>query len=665
MNVNTILDHIDNGHMALPEFQRGYVWSREQVRGLMQSLYRGYPAGGLLVWATKSEAPSMQARGDGPLASGVVKLLLDGQQRITSLYGIIRGKPPAFFDGNAQAFTGLYFNVTSETFEFYSPKKMATDPAWIDVTALMKAGNAGVGEIMKRLEHAPELKSSMWDYMPRVNALLSIRERDFPIQEVTDSVAGTDENVLDVVVDIFNRVNSGGTKLSKGDLALARICAEAPDARDTLKKALRRWGDAGFKFGLDWLLRSVNTVGTGEARFSHLHHVSASEFRDALARAERSIDWLLNAIDGRLGLDHDRVFFGRFAVPVMARYVDQRGGRLVEQVEIDRMLFWYVQAAMWGRFSANLEGTLDRDLALIEEREGALERLIDEVRLAHGGLRVQPGHFGGQTIGARFYPVLYLLTRQCEARDWGSGMPLKSGLHGRMNKLEVHHIFPKARLKKSGLGYEQPEINAIANFCFLTKDTNLQISDRSPEVYFPEIESRHPGALASQWIPMDENLWKLPNYRDFLEARRALLTKATNTFLEELFHGPIEDDISRSPANVAAEVEAGGKIPGGIESEEEAEALESLNAWVVSEGLPEGSLSYELVDTEGYPVAILDLAWPEGLQPGLTEPVAVLLDEGDETVAAARKHGFKTFESVAEFEAHVRRDILAMGDAAE
>ena len=98
MRISTILDHIDSGYMALPEFQRGYVWSRAQVRALFDSLYRGHPVGSLLVWATESRGADH--RGDGQLASGVVKLLLDGQQRITSLYGVQRGKPPKFFDGD-------------------------------------------------------------------------------------------------------------------------------------------------------------------------------------------------------------------------------------------------------------------------------------------------------------------------------------------------------------------------------------------------------------------------------------------------------------------------------------------------------------------------------------------------------------------------------------
>jgi uncharacterized protein with ParB-like and HNH nuclease domain len=90
MKVSTILDHIDSGHMALPEFQRGYVWNRDQVRGLFGSLYRRHPVGMLLVWAT--EAKTAIHRGDGSLPGGVVKLLLDGQQRMTTLYGVVRGK---------------------------------------------------------------------------------------------------------------------------------------------------------------------------------------------------------------------------------------------------------------------------------------------------------------------------------------------------------------------------------------------------------------------------------------------------------------------------------------------------------------------------------------------------------------------------------------------
>jgi hypothetical protein len=272
-----------------------------------------------------------------------VKLLLDGQQRITSLYGVVRGKPPKFFDGNAQAFTGLRFHLESEVFGFYQPVKMKDDSLWIDVTELMRRGTSGLGEFVARLSAQPELAPKVGEYVGRLSRLLAITDVDLHVEEVT----GADKS-LDVVVDIFNRVNSGGTKLSKGDLALAKICADWPEGRDGMKAKLKRWAKADYHFNLDWLLRSVNTVLTGEAKFLYLHEKNSAEVQDALERATKYIDTSLNLIGGRLGLDHDRVLFGRFAIPVMARYLDQRQqqklGPMGEK-ERDKLLFWYVQAA--------------------------------------------------------------------------------------------------------------------------------------------------------------------------------------------------------------------------------------------------------------------------------------------------------------------------------
>ena len=237
-------------------------------------------------------------RGDGPLAAGVVKLLLDGQQRMTSLYGVVRGKPPEFFDGHAQAFTGLHFHIETETFSFYQPQKMQGDPLWIDLTALFRQGTAALGGYVAKFSQNAEFAPKVGTYAGRLSQLLGITEIEMHEEQVT----GADKS-LDVVVDIFNRVNSGGTKLSKGDLALAKICSDWPKARDTMKLALKAWTTNGYHFDLDWLLRSVNTVLTGEAKFSFLHGKSMEDVQDGLRRATRTIDTCLNLIGGRLGLD--------------------------------------------------------------------------------------------------------------------------------------------------------------------------------------------------------------------------------------------------------------------------------------------------------------------------------------------------------------------------
>ena len=126
MKISNILDNIDSGRMVLPEFQRGYVWNREQVRSLFESLFRRHPVGGLLVWVTESKTAAH--RGGEQLPAGAVNLLLDGQQRMTTLYGVVRGKPPTFFDGNSQAFSNLMFHLEDEAFAFYQPIKMRGRP---------------------------------------------------------------------------------------------------------------------------------------------------------------------------------------------------------------------------------------------------------------------------------------------------------------------------------------------------------------------------------------------------------------------------------------------------------------------------------------------------------------------------------------------------------
>ncbi len=643
MKISTVLDHIDSGYMALPEFQRGYVWNRDQVRRLFDSLYRRHPVGGLLVWATESN--TAVARGDGTLAPGIVKLLLDGQQRMTTLYGVVRGRAPKFFDGNSQTFTGLRFHLETEVFEFYQPMKMRDDALWIDVTELMLHGTAGLARAIGKLSADPVLAVKIGEYAAKLSQLLGILEIDLHVEEVT----GSDKN-LDVVVEIFNNVNSGGTKLTKGDLALAKICAEWPEGREAMKAKIREWSGYGYHFRLDWLLRSVNTVLTGEARFLYLHDRTSAEIQGSLERAIRHIDVCLNLIAGRLGLDHDQVLFGRFGIPVLVRYLDQFPGPLTE-IERDKLLFWFVQAGMWGRFSGSTESYIDKDLEAIKGESGGLDRLLEQLRLWHGGLRVEPAHFSSWSLGARFYPVLYLLTRMGSARDWGTGLPLKASLLGRFSRLEVHHIFPKAQLYKCR--YSKAEVNALANFCFLTQESNLRISDRLPEVYFRDVEEQHPGALASQWIPSDPALWKPDRYRDFLEARRHLLAAETNRQMEELLHGDIQW------LGGIAEVSNETMLGSGISSPEEETELQGLNEWVENQGLPRGLLAFEYVDpASGEMKAIFDLAWPSGLQDELSAPVAVLLNESADTIAMASGAGYRCFTSADAFRKYISSEVL-------
>lgn len=632
MKISEILNQIDLGSYALPEFQRGYVWNRDQVKKLMMSLYRGYPIGGLLIWVTTTD-PSI-TRGDGQLTPGVVNLILDGQQRITSLYGIIRGHAPKFFDGNANSFTGLYFNIKEEYFEFYMATKMKDNPDWISVTELLQIGASNyIGKA------DPERKMFLFNYLDVLNKLNNIKDTDLHISNVTG-----EDKTIDVVVEIFNNVNTGGTKLNKGDLALAKICSLWPDARNEMKKYLKQLQGAGYYFSLEWLLRCVTVYMTGRPYFSELDKYSIEDFKDALYKTEQMIGLCLDHIGSRLGLDHDRVLASKFAIATMIGYIHAQPSAKLDNAHWNRLMYWYIHTFLWGRYASATESKMAQDMNAIQEGEG-VEGLLRLIRQQRGDLNLTPEDFWGWSTGARFYPLLYLLTRMNHAKDFGSGLELTHVLLGKNSTLEVHHIFPKDVLYKAGK--TKAIVNSLANYAFLTKDTNLEILNKRPEEYMPYYAQKQPGALESNWIPVDPELWKVENYEIFLQKRRELLAKGANEFLQSLYNDSIPQ------ANIENFAD---RLAPNVHDEEEENQLSEIANWMEENGLNSGERNY-VIDDNGNDV-VLDLAWPDGVQTGLSKPLALLLNESEEVYAAANRCGYTYLTNLQDFKEYVKANYM-------
>ena len=639
MKLRNILEQIDNNILVLPQFQRGFVWKRWQVRNLMVSLYQDYPIGSMLVWQTKPQ--QSEIKGSEAPSLSVNELLLDGQQRLTSLYGIVRGKKPEFSNADPSTFLNLYFNVATQEFEFYGPTKMRHNPLWVSVTSMMQKD---LGDVIKPFIGEPNLA----EYIGRIARITGILERNFHVETLTDQ-----NKPMDVIVDIFNQVNSGGTKLSKGDLALAKICADWPQARETMQARLDTLATREYYFNLDWLLRCANGLVTNHADFSELERqeVSVERMQDGLARAEIHIDSALNLLASRLGLDHSYVQGSPNALIPLALFFDKHGA-FPDQNTLDRLCYWYVHAMLWQRYSSQVETRIRQDIVAIDEGAGSVADLIERLRENRWPLRVYQRDLTAANRGGRFYALLYMLSRVYGAKDLCKGIELKKFLLGGGNRLELHHIFPKAQLYKCGI-FERGEINVVANFAFLTKDCNLQISATLPQVYFPQYEEKHPGVLESHWIPMDEQLWKIENYRDFLAARRELLAKAANDFLDQLYHGAIPE--SEAPQST---YETAAPRPISIANDEEESALLHVMDWMKEKGLPSGELGFELPLADNGDAIVLDLAWPNGIQEGLSRKVALLIDETPETLATVNHADYEYFTRVDELKCYVQREIL-------
>lgn len=278
--IQSLIDDIQKNRYFLPEFQRGFRWNSEQVKKYFQSLYRGYPTGAFLVW--KAEIPS-KIKGSTPSEDNAfTRLILDGQQRLTTLYTLIKGFPPNWIEGKPPR-TDLYFNLETEEFQYFTQTLMSGKQEWIAVADLLQKG-AGT-YIASVASSNPELSVYLVTQLERLNYLDNIKNYEYYIQEVEQ------QDPLQVV-EIFNLVNSAGTPLSDADLALALITGRWEDCKDKMRSAAEKYSKVHFHFDLDFFTRCISVIATSRGVFDNVSGLTKDDLIDAWNKTEKSLDYL-------------------------------------------------------------------------------------------------------------------------------------------------------------------------------------------------------------------------------------------------------------------------------------------------------------------------------------------------------------------------------------
>ena len=199
---------------------------------------------------------------------------------------------------------------------------------------------------------------------------------------------------------------------------------------------------------------------------------------------------------------------------------------------------------MWARYSSSPNEKSDHDIVVVANHEYPYEELEKEIIEQRGRIKVDPGDLEGRSIQQPFYRMAHVVAKARGAVDWFNGLPLARSV-GKNYAIQSHHIFPVSRLYEDG-GYSADNhihvkiVNEIANRVFITEKTNREISNRLPEEYLPEIKERYPKALWTQFIPDNPELWRIENYKGFLELRRGLIAQAINDYMESLLHEPLK-----------------------------------------------------------------------------------------------------------------------------
>lgn len=561
-SVEELVSMIERGELRLPEMQRQYVWRSTRVRDLLDSLYRGYPSGAILLWETDEVVPLQDfavSQSTNPYQS--TRLLLDGQQRLTSLSAVIRGEPVSV-RGRRRPID-LLFNlehpdqlaVVTEVEENGDDEDDADDDSELigdetDSTEdeLLKRFNkmtfvvatrkleqlphwVKVSEVFKTDNDAPFLKRagiSGFDdpryekYSQRLARLRGIRKYVYRM-DVLERTLSYDE-----VTEIFVRVNSLGAKLRSSDLALAQITAKWRHSLQTFQDFQKTCAKTGFDLDLGLHLKNLMAFATGQSRFQIVGSLNVEKLQKAWKEGCDGMEFALNFLRSNLGIDSPALLSSPFLLVVLAYFGHSRNYALSND-EARQLRYWALMANAKGRFSrGSSETILDQDLASIRQA-GAVSELIDRLRLQFGRLDITAEELEGRNQRSALFKTMFLAFRAAGAKDWRSHLAIALDHSGVQHRLQFHHIFPKAVLRTS---FTAREADDIANLAFIGGKTNRAISDKAPAVYLPPlVDQLGEPAFAAQCIPVEASLLEVESYKAFLLERRKRIATALNTFV--------------------------------------------------------------------------------------------------------------------------------------
>jgi len=537
MKISELLDDIRKQDLVLPEFQREYVWKRDQAKQLMVSLLKGYPVGGLLFWKT-DEPPELKKIDALPEKIGMVTVILDGQQRLTTLFLLIEGEvPPYYTEKDIQTDPReLYFNLDSGDFQYYQASRMRGNPVWWKVTDCFERTDINVFEIAKETAQAEQDPFEIAQiYNTNLNRLRNIQNIDLPVQTVPSSAPLVES------IDIFDRVNSQGTKLSDADLALTHITAKWAQARRILKDKIIELEDCNFYFDLSFLTRSLVGVVAKRGLYETIHDRPKDELVKGWKSLSGILDYLVRVlpehahVHSNWDLNTSNVF-----VPLIV-FLSLNSGKFSNEATIRRAVHWLYAAHTRARYTAQTNQRLEHDISLVVRETSPWDALLNAIIDQRGRIETKASDLEGRITQHPLYRMTFILAKAHGAVDWFNGAPIASP-YPKSGWIQSHHIFPTSLLYNNGFDSEnhlhKKIVNEIANRAFITASTNLALSNKCPEEYLPQVEDRFPGALVKQFIPMEPNLWKVDNYTDFLQARRELIALKLNEYMRSLIAEP-------------------------------------------------------------------------------------------------------------------------------
>lgn len=594
-SVNTILTWIKTKEVVIPEIQRPFVWKARQVRDLIDSLYRGYPVGYLIV----SRSHDVKLK-DGSVSAGQ-RILIDGQQRVTALMTAILGQP-VLDDEYREKIIKIAYNPFAkddeDAFEVQDQSHIRSKK-WIeDISIFFDNDFDSFSFVESYCENNPDISKK--DFNNKIKGILDLANKELGIIELSSELD------IDTVTDVFIRINSKGAVLSQADFAMSKIAADEKYGGNMLRKAIDYFchiavdppfyhkvkeNDKEFiqtEYGkkLEWLKDDYSDIYDPSyedmLRVSFIHMFSRGKLKDLVSLlsgrdfetkdykeeiAEESFNKLSVGIKNFM---HE-YYFEQFVLAIKnagfisSKLINSQIAldfayvvylKLALSGELDKTAVkrytsrWYVMSILTGRYSGSPESTMDLDIRNINEK-GVVEYLkeIEKAELSDAfweyGL---PQRLDTPNINAPALSTFFAAQIVAGDRGLFSATSRVADLFGAS---DVHHIFPKAYLRRVQNLDNRSIYNQVANYTYLDTPINIKIGDDAPNKYFKEAiaSSKETGIVFEQPMPIEDLLknlkencipkeienWDYSQYlSEFLPQRRRLMAEKIKNYYSKL-----------------------------------------------------------------------------------------------------------------------------------
>lgn len=553
--ISTLVDLVSHKKLVLPEMQRRYVWLSTQVRDLFDSLYRGYPVGSILVWERPVEHVEGRELDVGETAGRsyevTSELLLDGQQRLTSLTAILNNQD-LLVRGRKKSLD-ILFNVThpdvedevgleradvdeeeeeeveNDALDFerktfvVETRKVLSQPNWISLRKVFQQDAISIWmTVVKEMGlemDSPEAKK----ISDRIIKLQKIKDIEIPIVKLDSSMD------YRTVTDVFCRVNSAGSRLKGSDLALAQVTSRWSGSLKKFEEYQRKFTDDGrYLFDLGFVVRALVVFTTGQCKFLSISSIPVEKLERGWKITIEALDTAIDVVKS-WGLSSFSLLSAPSLVITVAYILKamKDSNRAISAHDMSALKYWLLVGSICGHYSkGSTESIMDQDLAAIRSGKSIAELVAVFAKQGWSGA-ISADDIRGKYHGSAYFGLMYLVMRELGAKDWTLHTQINLASSGSALKVQFHHIWPQARLKAYG-GYDASEINEIANLAFIGGHTNRRISASPMDEYLPRIPEDYRRA---QCVPLDEALYPIERYRDFIAARRELIVRCLNDYL--------------------------------------------------------------------------------------------------------------------------------------